>query len=78
MDNKKLMNVSKLKLKKYGFYFIDLQDYCFIREVVVIDGLTTPYMRGYILYRIEELIDKESTVNSMIRFCKSFFNELIS
>lgn len=77
MDNKKLMNVSKLTLKKYGFYFSDLHDYCFKREVVTIDGLTAPFMRGYILYRIEDLNNKESTVNSIIRFCKSFFNNLI-
>ena len=77
MDNKKLMNVSPLTLKKYGFYFNDLREYCFEREVVSIDGLTAPFMRGYILYRIEDLNNKESTVNSMIRFCKSFFNNLI-
>lgn len=77
MDNKKMMNVSKLTLKKYSYYFNDLQDYCIEKKKVSIEDLTAPFMREYILYRIEVLENKESTINSHIRAFKSFFNELI-
>ena len=77
MDNKKMMNLSPLTLKKYAYYFKDFQDYCYDKSIVSLEDLTAPFMREYILYRIEVLKNKESTINSHIRTFKSLFNELI-
>lgn len=77
MDNKRLMNLSELTLKKYTYYFNDFGKYCFEHEQVLVENITTQFMRKYILYRLDVLKNKASTINTHIRTLKSFFNELI-